>query len=100
MNDALTAAADPPLDPPGMRLSSHGFRTTPNADFTQLPPIAHSWRLFLPTTIPPAARILATTVASYSVTLSVISAEAFVVGQPATAMMSLMPNGRPCTRPR
>ena len=28
---ALTAAAEPPLDPPGVRLVSHGLRVTPSA---------------------------------------------------------------------
>src|SRR6266508_5076255 len=49
ISDALTAAAEPPLEPPGTQLSFHGLWTGPKADFTQVPPIAHSWRLFLPT---------------------------------------------------
>src|SRR5437867_4434152 len=100
INDALTAAAEPPLEPPGTQLSFQGLWTCPKADFTQVPPIAHSWRLFLPTMTEPAARRRATTVASYSVMLSVISADAFVVGQPATAMLSLIPTGKPCHGPR
>ena len=30
---AATAAADPPLDPPGVRSSAHGFLAGPNAEF-------------------------------------------------------------------
>src|SRR5438309_6928210 len=62
---AATAAADPPLDPPGMRSVAHGLRTGPNAEFSLDDPIANSSQLVLPTTTAPAASSRATAVASY-----------------------------------
>ena len=34
VNRAATAAAEPPLVPPGMRSSAHGLWTGPNAEFS------------------------------------------------------------------
>jgi hypothetical protein len=51
---AATAAALPPLLPPGTRLVSCGLRVGPNAEFSVLLPIANSSRLVLPTTMAPA----------------------------------------------
>ena len=62
---AATAAADPPLEPPGVRCSSHGFFVGPNAEFSVEEPIANSSRFVLPTTTAPASRSRRTTVASY-----------------------------------
>src|SRR5204863_3704061 len=62
---AATAAADPPLDPPGMRSVAQGLRTGPNAEFSFDDPIANSSQFVLPTTIAPAASSRATAVASY-----------------------------------
>src|SRR6476660_10069590 len=62
---AATAAADPPLVPPGMRSSAHGLRTGPNAEFSFDEPIANSSQLVLPTITAPARSRSVTTVASY-----------------------------------
>src|SRR5437762_6739488 len=62
---AATAAADPPLDPPGVRSSAHGLCTAPNAEFSVDDPIANSSQFVLPTTIAPAASSFETAVASY-----------------------------------
>src|ERR671913_1257950 len=62
---AATAAALPPLDPPGTRVGSWGLRVGPNAEFSVLEPMANSSRLVLPTTTAPAAARRCTTVASY-----------------------------------
>jgi len=62
---AATAAADPPLVPPGERSSSHGLRTGPNTEVSFDEPIANSSQLVLPTTSAPAASRRETTVASY-----------------------------------
>src|SRR5947209_10336924 len=62
---AATAAADPPLDPPGARSSAHGLRVGPKAEFSVEEPIANSSQLVLPTTIAPARSRRVTTVASY-----------------------------------
>src|ERR1035441_1422232 len=58
---AATAAAEPPEEPPGTRLSSHGFLTTFQAEFSLLEPIANSSQLSLASvTIPASARRAAT----------------------------------------
>src|SRR3954451_24233482 len=64
-NPAATAAALPPLDPPGTREVSHGLRVGPNAEFSVDEPMANSSRLVLPTNTAPAARNRSTTVAEY-----------------------------------
>ncbi len=61
---AATAAALPPLEPPGTRLESRGFLVGPKAEFSVEEPMANSSRLALPTITAPAARNRATTVAS------------------------------------
>ncbi len=45
---AATAAAEPPLEPPGMRSRSHGLRVTWKALFSVDEPIANSSMLVLP----------------------------------------------------
>src|SRR5690606_34813384 len=61
---AATAAADPPLEPPGVRSGAQGFRERPNAEFSVDDPIANSSRFVLPTTTAPADSSLRTAVAS------------------------------------
>src|SRR5690349_11891220 len=62
---AATATADPPLEPPGMRSSAHGFRDGPNAEFSVDDPIANSSQFVLPTITAPADSSRAIVVASY-----------------------------------
>src|SRR5437763_15369982 len=62
---AATAAADPPLEPPGVRSGAHGLRVGPNAEFSVDEPIANSSQLVFPMTTAPAASSRATTVALY-----------------------------------
>ncbi len=62
---AATAAALPPLDPPGTRARSHGLSTGPNAQFSVDEPIANSSWLVLPSSGAPAAASFSTTVAVY-----------------------------------
>src|ERR1700745_3023121 len=64
-NPAATAAAEPPLEPPGTRDTSCGLRVGPNAEFSVDDPIANSSRFVLPTITAPAARSRVTTGASY-----------------------------------
>src|SRR6266542_2998837 len=52
---AATAAADPPLDPPGTRSGSHGLCTGPNAEFSFDEPMANSSQLVFPMSTEPAA---------------------------------------------
>src|SRR5580704_17134371 len=64
-NPAATAAADPPLEPPGMRSVASGFSTGPYAEFSLELPIANSSQFVLPKITAPAFSIRATAVASY-----------------------------------
>src|SRR5579871_6081050 len=52
---AATAAPDPPLDPPGTRSVSQGFRTAPKCGLLDVIPYANSCRLVLPTRTDPAS---------------------------------------------
>ena len=61
-----SAAALPPLDPPGDQSSAHGLFVSPNSRFDVNPASANSGRLVLPTTIAPAARRRPTTSQSRS----------------------------------
>ena len=61
---AATAAADPPLDPPGVRSSAHGLWVGANAEFSVDDPIANSSQLVLPMITAPADSSRVTTVAS------------------------------------
>ena len=54
-----TAMADPPLEPPGMRVRSRGLRA-----WGVVTPSANSWVAALPTITAPAARRRATPAAS------------------------------------
>jgi len=60
---SATAAAEPPLEPPGTRPWSHGLSVFLNAEFSVLEPMANSSMLVLPTTTAPAASSRATHVA-------------------------------------
>ena len=51
---AATAAADPPLLPPGTVSRFHGLCTGPNAEFSFDDPIANSSQFVLPTSTAPA----------------------------------------------
>src|SRR5207253_2711287 len=61
---APTAAPDPPLDPPVIRVRSHGFAVGPHAEIRFVAPHASSCWFVFPTTIAPAALSRRTTVAS------------------------------------
>src|SRR5258708_35190065 len=53
-----TAAAEPPLEPPGVRLTSQGLRVGPNASGSVTGPLASSGRFVFPMKMNPAARSL------------------------------------------
>src|SRR5947209_13636701 len=61
---AATAAAEPPEDPPGVRLGSHGLRVTPLASETVQGKIISSGTFVTPMGIAPAARSRRTASAS------------------------------------
>ncbi len=62
---AATEAAEPPDEPPGTRVRSHGLLTGPKPEFSFDEPIANSSMLVLPSTGAPAAMRRRTTVAVY-----------------------------------
>jgi hypothetical protein len=59
-----SAAASPPLDPPGVRDWFHGLTVAPHSSLSVCQPIAKSGRLVQPIGIAPAARIRSTAGAS------------------------------------
>ena len=61
---ADTAAAEPPPEPPGTRVGSHGFFVGPYAEFSVDEPIANSSVFVLPSTRRPCALQRSITVAS------------------------------------
>ena len=61
---AATAEAEPPLEPPGVRLRSHGLRVAPNVGDSVNGVISSSGTWVLPTITAPAARSRRTTSAS------------------------------------
>src|SRR6188472_584586 len=61
---ALTAAAEPPPEPPGTREGSHGLWHGPNAEFSVEEPIANSSVFVLPRMRSPRALSRSTTVES------------------------------------
>ena len=94
-SNAATAAAEPPPEPPGIRVRSHGLCVTPYAECSVEEPIANSSMLVLPRIGRPAARTLATTVASYGGTQPSRILEPQVVGSPLVASTSLTAIGTP-----
>ena len=62
---AATAAAEPPLQPPGTRSRSHGLAVGPNAECSVDEPIANSSMFVLPRITAPASRSRSVMWASY-----------------------------------
>ncbi len=60
---AATAAAEPPLEPPGTLELSCGFKTAPKAEFSLDEPIANSSQLVLPIIIASSSISFCTAVA-------------------------------------
>ena len=88
-----TAAAEPLEDPPGVCAGLCGFRVLPGAR------TANSVVTVLPMITAPAARSIATTLASRDGVRPAQSTDPFSVGISAVSMMSLMPTGTPCRGP-
>ena len=86
---AATPAAEPLLDPPGVRRRSCGLRV-PRGSLA-----ANSVVTVFPTITAPASRNAATLAASRSERKPANSGEPFSVGMSAVSMMSLMPTGMP-----
>src|SRR6185503_588790 len=94
-SSAATAAAEPPDDPPGMRVGSHGLRVGPNAEFSVELPIAYSSMFNRPRMMAPALRSFSITVASYGETNLPRIFDPQLSGWFLTASTSLMPTGTP-----
>ena len=90
---AATAAAEPLDEPPGVWAGLCGLRVLPGER------VANSVVTVLPMITAPAARSLATTVASRDGVRPACSTEPFSVGMSAVSMMSLTPTGTPCSGP-
>src|SRR5919106_2047114 len=96
---AATAAAEPPLDPPGVRSVAQGLRTGPNAEFSFEDPIANSSQFVFPTITAPAASRRRTTVASYGGTKFLMMFDDAVVRMPRVHRLSLSATGTPASGP-
>src|SRR5512139_1270384 len=86
---AATAAAEPPDEPPGTFVRSHGFFTAPNQLVSFDEPMANSSMFALPTITVPASRSRVTSVASYGDTKLCSIREPQVVLTPRVQKMSL-----------
>ena len=84
-----TAAAEPLLEPPGVRVRSHGLRVARGCIQ------ANSVVTVLPTITAPASRKAATLAPSRSLRKPANSGEPFSVGMSMVSMMSLIPIGMP-----
>ena len=91
---AATAAAVPPLDPPGVRATSQGLRVTPKASLSVQGQIVSSGTWVLPITIAPASRSRRT-ISLSAAAGCLITAVPKHVGSPATSWSSLIATGTP-----
>src|SRR5580693_10620219 len=96
---AATAAAVPPLEPPGSRRGSCGLRVTPERDEWPCHDAARSGIVVLPITTAPAPRRRATTVASMLGTYDENAFDPNDVAIPAVSKLSLTTTGTPCSGP-
>lgn len=80
-----------------MRVTSHGLRVGPNAEFSVEEPIANSSRFVLPRIGMPAARSLLVRVASYGATQPSRIFDAQVVGMSVVVKMSFNAIGTPAS---
>ncbi len=97
---AATAAAVPPLEPPGVRLRSQGLRATPSALDRVYCRVPNSGALVLPNGMAPAARRRATCTESAATGPSPRnSIEPWEVGMPAQSSRSFTPKGTPASGP-
>src|SRR4029079_3788941 len=95
LRPAATAAADPPLDPPGTHCRFQGLRLGPIAEFSVEDPMANSSRLVFPSSRYPCVRNLAITVASYGGTKFPSMRDAQVVSTPSVQILSWIARGMP-----
>ena len=94
-----SAAASPPLDPPGVRVGFHGFCVRPRSALSVSQRRPTSGALVRAIGMAPAARRFATAGASSGGTASAIATTPCVVGDPARSMVSLTVIGTPWNGP-
>src|SRR6201991_826788 len=94
-----TRAALPLDDPPVVRVRSHGFSTGPVREVCEPPEKQRSSQTAFPVIVAPAASIRLTIVASRAGTYPSNVAEPFIIGTPATAVLSLTATVRPASGP-
>src|SRR6516225_7127309 len=94
-----TAAAAPPLLPPGVSRVSYGLRVGPKTGLNVCDPAPNSGTLVLPITTAPAALSSATCGASKSGTWEAKIGDPYVVLIPAVSARSLIAMGSPCSGP-
>ena len=92
---AVTAAAEPPPEPPGTREGSQGLRDGPYAEFSVEEPIANSSVFVLPSSVRPAALQRSATVESNTGTYPARIFDPAVVSTPFVEMTSLSAIGTP-----
>ena len=92
---AATAAAPPPVEPPGLRSVFHGFLHGPPSRFVVSPIIPNSGRFVLPSITAPAPRMRSTGSESSSGTRSAWNSDPMVVRTPAVSSESLIETGMP-----
>ncbi|MCX6630191.1 MAG: hypothetical protein NTW28_21445 [Candidatus Solibacter sp.] len=97
---AAIAAASPPLDPPGVRATSHGLLVRPVMALSVSYRMSISGVLVRPITIAPAARKRATTVASREAGVNGRSTAPTRVARPAISKLSFTVTGTPRSNPR
>src|ERR1700754_75959 len=94
-----TSAALPLEDPPEDRVGSQGLRTGPVREVCEPPEKQRSSHTDLPAIVAPAASIRETIVASRRGTKPSTVAEPFIIGTPATAVLSFTATRRPASGP-
>src|SRR3954466_457025 len=98
MIPAATAAAEPPLEPPGVRVTSHGLRVMPVTLFFVRLRVPNSGEVVLPTGTAPAARRRATLRLSRTEgPRPAKGRDPNVVGIPMQSSRSFTPNGTPAS---
>ena len=93
--DMATETAEPPLEPPGIRVGSTGFRTGPKKELDEVAPIADSCRFVFPRGRHPLAKKESTTSELTAGTNFSKAREPAVVRCPATKMLSFIVKGTP-----
>src|SRR5215472_305818 len=92
---AASAAADPPLDPPGENRVFHGFLVTPQIRDQVTGAQENSGVVVLACTMPPASMIRCTKAAVFSATTSRSGSDPRVLRCPAISASSFTATGRP-----